>query len=66
MRRRGGQAGGSGRQKPPWDTALSGAIGLHGGGIEGDWTLGCIAFTNTDIEELRRVTAHWTPVEIRP
>jgi hypothetical protein len=54
------------RQMPPWDTPLSGAIGLHGGGAKSDWTLGCIAFDNQDIEELLTATRHWTPVEIRP
>jgi len=31
-----------------------------------DWTAGCIALTNEEIEELWRVTADGTPVEIRP
>jgi murein L,D-transpeptidase YafK len=31
-----------------------------------DWTAGCIALTNEEIEELWRVTPDGTPVEIRP
>lgn len=54
------------RQDPPSDTKLSGAIGLHGGGAQNDWTLGCMALDATDIEELWVATAYWTPVEIKP
>jgi hypothetical protein len=38
--------------RPPWDTPLGGEVGLHGGGAEGDWTVGCIALEDADIEEL--------------
>ena len=31
-----------------------------------DWTAGCIALTNEEIEELYRITPDWTPIEIRP
>ena len=31
-----------------------------------DWTLGCIAVTNEEIEELWRITPDGTPIEIRP
>jgi murein L,D-transpeptidase YafK len=31
-----------------------------------DWTAGCIAMTDEEIEELWRVTPNGTPVEIRP
>jgi len=31
-----------------------------------DWTAGCIALTNEEIEELWRVTPDGTPIEIRP
>ena len=31
-----------------------------------DWTAGCIALTDEEIEELWRVTPDGTPVEIRP
>lgn len=31
-----------------------------------DWTAGCIAVTNTEIEEIWRIVADGTPIEIRP
>jgi murein L,D-transpeptidase YafK len=31
-----------------------------------DWTAGCIAVTDEEIEEIYRVTPDWTPIEIRP
>ena len=30
-----------------------------------DWTAGCLALTDEEIEELYRVTPDWTPIEIR-
>ena len=53
----------AGRQ-PPWSTPLGGAIGIHGGGGGGDWTLGCIAVENTEIEEIWEVGSLGTPVTI--
>lgn len=53
------------RGAPPWTTPLGGAIGLHGGGTQYDWTAGCIAFDNDAIEEIWVATDYWTPVEIR-
>jgi murein L,D-transpeptidase YafK len=60
---------------PPQDTALGGAIGIHGVGVETDkklsihakvnWTQGCIALTNTDISELRHYVGVGTEVVIR-
>jgi murein L,D-transpeptidase YafK len=37
--------------------------GLHS---EMDWTKGCIAVTNKEIEEIARLVPNGTPVEIRP
>jgi murein L,D-transpeptidase YafK len=34
--------------------------------IGADWTAGCIAVTNPEIEEIWRYTANGTPIEIRP
>lgn len=34
--------------------------------IAGDWTAGCVALTNDEIEELFARTPIGTPVEIRP
>ena len=52
--------------KPAWDTPLGGSVGVHGGGTRDDWTEGCIALENTDIEEICLATHYWTPVEILP
>ncbi|MCR4314005.1 MAG: L,D-transpeptidase family protein [Candidatus Uhrbacteria bacterium] len=38
---------------PPQDSALGGNILIHGGGSSQDWTWGCIALTNQDLDELR-------------
>lgn len=38
--------------RPPWDTALGGEIFIHGGGLKGDWTWGCVALENENIKEL--------------
>jgi murein L,D-transpeptidase YafK len=53
-----------------------GDIMIHGlknglswvGGIQSemDWTKGCIAVTNEEIEEIARLVPNGTPVEIRP
>jgi len=51
---------------PPWDTPLGGAIGLHGGGTWRDWTLGCIALNDTDIETLYLLLQIGDPVRIEP
>jgi len=52
------------RVQPPWSTSLGGMVGLHGGGTGQDWTLGCIAVDNNDIEELYLMTELGTPIEI--
>lgn len=50
-----------------------GDIFIHGqpnwlpmGRLPGDWTDGCIALTNAEIEELWRLVPDGTPIEIRP
>jgi murein L,D-transpeptidase YafK len=60
---------------PPQDTALGGAIGIHGIGEETpekirihdnlDWTEGCIALRNAELRELRRFLTVGTRVVIR-
>ncbi len=65
-----------GRQQPPWDTRLGGAVGIHGRMIEGavtgnslasiNWTDGCIALGNADIDEIYSVVTFGTPVTILP
>ena len=57
---------------PPQNTPLGGNIGLHGVG-KGDvevheqynWTNGCVALTNAQIDQLVRWVKVGTPVEIR-
>jgi hypothetical protein len=51
---------------PPWNTPLGGAIGLHGGGTWRDWTLGCIALNDADIEILYLLLQIGYPVRIEP
>jgi murein L,D-transpeptidase YafK len=40
-------------KKPLQNTALGGEILIHGGGGTSDWTLGCIAMNDVDIDDLR-------------
>ncbi len=54
---------------PPWLTAIGGGVGLHGrgrAGASGDWTAGCIALADRDIEELFAVLRIGDEVEILP
>ncbi|KUO73548.1 MAG: hypothetical protein APF77_23425 [Clostridia bacterium BRH_c25] len=52
------------QQRPPWNTALGGQVGIHGGGNTSDWTQGCIAMSDKDIHIIWAYTALKTPVEI--
>lgn len=40
-------------EAPPQTTALGSYLLLHGGGSGSDWTLGCVAFEDADIDALR-------------
>ncbi len=63
------------RESPPQDTNLGGFIGIHGLGVTNDekltihqalnWTNGCIALTNEEINDLRKFIAIGTPVIIK-
>ena len=53
------------KSTPPWDTPLGGEIFIHGGGETWDWTYGCVAMCNKDIEELFKVVALGTQVVIQ-
>lgn len=53
-------------QPPPEATWLGGNLGIHGGGAKGDWTLGCIAVDDADIDALYEVVPVGATVEIRP
>ena len=51
---------------PPQKTKLGGEIYIHGGGTFADWTEGCIALRNRDVNELFEALDVGTPVEIIP
>lgn len=53
-------------QRPPWNTGLGGEIMIHGGGLDGDWTAGCIALADAEMAELFDAVPLGTPVEILP
>ena len=53
-------------KRPPWNTPLGGEVGIHGGGTESDWTVGCIALENGDIEELFLLLSLGDDVMIEP
>ena len=51
-------------RRPPWDTPLGGFIMIHGGGIETDWTEGCIALRDDDMASLFDRCALGTEVRV--
>jgi len=51
---------------PLWNTALGGEIFIHGNGSKSDWTWGCVALENQDIQELFNTVPKGTPVTIKP
>lgn len=53
-------------RQPPWTTKLGGEIMIHGGGTQRDWTIGCAALDDADIEELYNRLPTGTSVVIRP
>lgn len=52
------------KRMPPQKTALGGEIYIHGGGIETDWTQGCVALKNEEIEEIFDLIPVGAEVEI--
>ncbi|HEX4901130.1 MAG TPA: L,D-transpeptidase family protein, partial [Pyrinomonadaceae bacterium] len=54
------------KRTPPQNTTLGGDIYIHGNGAGSDWTWGCVALENEDIEELYQAIAVGTPVTIKP
>ncbi len=63
------------RRQPPWDTELGGAVGIHGRLLDAaikrtpnllNWTDGCIALDNADVDEIFSVVSIGTPVTILP
>ena len=53
-------------KRPPRGTSLGGDICIHGGGAHKDWTEGCVALYNFDMNELFAIVAVGTPVYILP
>lgn len=61
-------------RQPPWETKLGGAIGIHGRLLDDgaaaaareNWTDGCIALANADVDELFSILSLGTPVTILP
>lgn len=53
-------------KQPPWKTPLGGEVGIHGHGAGRDWTLGCIALEDGDIDVLWAHCPLGTPVLISP
>jgi len=54
------------KKRPPWNTPLGGDICIHGGGAHEDWTRGCVALYNYDMDELFEIVRIGTPVLISP
>ncbi|MBI4815364.1 MAG: L,D-transpeptidase family protein [Deltaproteobacteria bacterium] len=54
------------RTEPPQQTALGGLIEIHGGGGSVDWTAGCLAIDNANIDRLWAVVGTGDDVIIRP
>lgn len=54
------------RQCPPWNTPLGGAIMIHGGGSENDWTAGCIAVEDAVMDILWECCEMGTRISIYP
>ena len=52
------------RKTPPMNTKLGGDLFVHGNGSSPDWTWGCIAVEDSDIEELYRWVPVKTPINI--
>jgi len=51
---------------PPWNTKLGGEVFVHGNGSKPDWTWGCVALDDADIEELYACVRVGTPIILHP
>ena len=51
---------------PPQKTKLGGEIYIHGGGCDADWTAGCMALNNEDMQEIFDAIEIGTPITIKP
>ncbi len=53
-------------QRPDWNTALGGAIMIHGCGSASDWTAGCVAVDNDVMDILFDYCFEGTKISILP
>lgn len=53
-------------EMPLQTTALGGEIYIHGGGVDGDWTCGCVALNDDEMEEIFDASSVGMRVTIRP
>lgn len=53
-------------RRPPWGTPLGGEIYLHEGGSHSDWTAGCIALNENDMDALFARRDEIEQIEILP
>ena len=54
------------KQMPPQKTKLGGEIYIHGGGNSSDWTNGCVALDDDEMQEVFDVISVGTSIEILP
>lgn len=54
------------KERPPWDTRLGGAVGIHGHGGGRDWTLGCVAVDDAVVDLLWEAVPLGAKVTIVP
>ena len=54
------------KKMPPQDTKLGGAIYIHGGGIEKDWTWGCLALKDEEMKEIFEAIPVGAKILIKP
>lgn len=54
------------QKRPPWGTSLGGEIYIHGGGSAQDWTAGCIALDDADMQTLYAMASEGDAVRIIP
>lgn len=53
-------------RRPPWGSPLGGEIYLHEGGSRSDWTQGCVALEEADMDRVFPLRDRVEAVEIRP
>jgi len=54
------------KASPPSYTKLGGQVYIHAGGAHKDWTQGCIALYDSDMDELFKIASIGTQVHVRP